>query len=54
MSPAIDDPRHDREAGVRDATLDTTRIDDVRIAANVGMELWTETQAALAKQRGGK
>ena len=33
MSPAIDDPRHDREAGVRDATLDTTRIDDVRIAA---------------------
>ncbi len=31
--PAIDDPRHDREAGDRDATLDTTRIDDVRIAA---------------------
>jgi 3-deoxy-7-phosphoheptulonate synthase len=30
---AIDDPRHDREAGARDATLDTTRIDDVRIAA---------------------
>jgi 3-deoxy-7-phosphoheptulonate synthase len=29
----IDDPRHDREAGSRDATLDTTRIDDVRIAA---------------------
>ncbi len=29
----IDDPRHDREAGVRDATLDTTRIDDTRIAA---------------------
>ena len=33
MPPAIDDPRHDREAGVRDATLDTTRIDDTRIAA---------------------
>ena len=29
----IDDPRSDREAGSRDATLDTTRIDDVRIAA---------------------
>ena len=29
----IDDPRNDREAGVRDATLDTTRIDDTRIAA---------------------
>ena len=29
----IDDPRHDREAGARDATLDTTRIDDTRIAA---------------------
>jgi hypothetical protein len=24
------------------------------IAANVGMDLWTETQAALAKLRGGK
>ncbi len=33
VTPAIDDPRHDREAGHRDATLDTTRIDDVRIAA---------------------
>ena len=33
MTQAIDDPRHDREAGQRDATLDTTRIDDVRIAA---------------------
>jgi 3-deoxy-7-phosphoheptulonate synthase len=33
VSPAVDDPRHDREAGARDATLDTTRIDDVRIAA---------------------
>jgi 3-deoxy-7-phosphoheptulonate synthase len=33
MPPAIDDPRHDREAGQRDATLDTTRIDDTRIAA---------------------
>ena len=31
--PATDAPRHDREAGARDATLDTTRIDDVRIAA---------------------
>ena len=29
----IDDPTHDREAGTVDATLDTTRIDDVRIAA---------------------
>ncbi len=29
----IDDPRHDHEAGARDATLDTTRIDDTRIAA---------------------
>jgi len=33
VASAIDDPRHDREAGHRDATLDTTRIDDVRIAA---------------------
>jgi 3-deoxy-7-phosphoheptulonate synthase len=30
---ALDDPLHDREAGVRDSTLDTTRIDDVRIGA---------------------
>lgn len=30
-----------------------TRV-NATIAANVGMELWTETQAALAKQRGGK
>ncbi|MBK6472689.1 MAG: 3-deoxy-7-phosphoheptulonate synthase [Betaproteobacteria bacterium] len=29
----IDDPRHDQEVGVRDSTLDTTRIDDVRIGA---------------------
>ncbi|HEY9237750.1 MAG TPA: 3-deoxy-7-phosphoheptulonate synthase, partial [Burkholderiaceae bacterium] len=28
-----DDHRHDREVGVRDSTLDTTRIDDVRIGA---------------------
>ena len=28
-----DDPRHDHEVGSRDATLDTTRIDDVRIGA---------------------
>jgi 3-deoxy-7-phosphoheptulonate synthase len=33
MKPALDDPRHDREAGSRDSTLDTTRIDDVRIGA---------------------
>jgi 3-deoxy-7-phosphoheptulonate synthase len=33
MTPPIDDPSRDREAGLRDATLDTTRIDDVRIAA---------------------
>jgi 3-deoxy-7-phosphoheptulonate synthase len=37
MPNAIDDFRHDHEAGVRaapgDATLDTTRIDDTRIAA---------------------
>ena len=29
----LDDPRHDREVGARDSTLDTTRIDDVRIGA---------------------
>ncbi len=29
----LDDPRHDREIGARDVTLDTTRIDDVRIGA---------------------
>ena len=29
----LDDPRHDREIGARDATLNTTRIDDVRIDA---------------------
>ncbi len=29
----IDDPKRDREAGAADATLDTTRIDDTRIAA---------------------
>ena len=29
----LDDPRHDREIGARDATLNTTRIDDVRIGA---------------------
>ena len=29
----LDDPRHDREIGARDTTLDTTRIDDVRIGA---------------------
>jgi 3-deoxy-7-phosphoheptulonate synthase len=33
MTMRIDDPRHDAEAGQRDATLDTTRIDDVRIGA---------------------
>ena len=33
MSHAIDTPRLDREAGAADATLDTTRIDDTRIAA---------------------
>ncbi|HUP09949.1 MAG TPA: 3-deoxy-7-phosphoheptulonate synthase, partial [Caldimonas sp.] len=31
--PSLDDPRHDHEVGSRDATLDTTRIDDVRIGA---------------------
>jgi 3-deoxy-7-phosphoheptulonate synthase len=31
--PTIDDPLHDREVGLRDSTLDTTRIDDVRIGA---------------------
>ena len=31
--PRIDDPRHDSEAGCAEATLDTTRIDDTRIAA---------------------
>ena len=29
----LDDPLHDREAGARDSTLDTTRIDDTRIGA---------------------
>jgi 3-deoxy-7-phosphoheptulonate synthase len=29
----IDDPLHDKEVGVADATQDTTRIDDVRIGA---------------------
>ncbi|AYY55446.1 3-deoxy-7-phosphoheptulonate synthase [Burkholderia multivorans] len=29
----LDNPMHDREVGVADATLDTTRIDDVRIGA---------------------
>jgi 3-deoxy-7-phosphoheptulonate synthase len=29
----IDDPLHDREVGARDSTLDTTRVDDVRIGA---------------------
>ena len=29
----LDDPLHDREVGTRDSTLDTTRIDDVRIGA---------------------
>jgi 3-deoxy-7-phosphoheptulonate synthase len=42
MAGRLDDPRHDREAGVREdyasaggaaGTLDTTRIDDVRIGA---------------------
>ncbi len=31
--PTLDDPLHDREVGARDSTLDTTRIDDVRIGA---------------------
>ena len=31
--PSLDDPLHDREIGARDSTLDTTRIDDVRIGA---------------------
>ena len=31
--PPLDDAAHDREAGSRDSTLDTTRIDDVRIGA---------------------
>jgi 3-deoxy-7-phosphoheptulonate synthase len=29
----FDDPMHDREIGARDSTLDTTRIDDLRIGA---------------------
>ena len=31
--PRLDDPLHDAEIGSRDSTLDTTRIDDVRIGA---------------------
>src|SRR5947209_18355988 len=30
---ALDDARRDREVGSRNSTLDTTRIDDVRIGA---------------------
>jgi 3-deoxy-7-phosphoheptulonate synthase len=30
---SIDDPSHDREVGSLDSTLDTTRVDDVRIGA---------------------
>jgi 3-deoxy-7-phosphoheptulonate synthase len=33
MATSIDDPSHDREVGSRDSTVDTTRIDDVRIGA---------------------
>jgi 3-deoxy-7-phosphoheptulonate synthase len=33
MPRPFDDPLHDREVGSRDSTLDTTRIDDVRIGA---------------------
>ncbi|MDH5339639.1 MAG: 3-deoxy-7-phosphoheptulonate synthase, partial [Rubrivivax sp.] len=33
MTQPFDDPAHDREAGSREATLDLTRIDDVRIGA---------------------
>jgi len=33
LMPTLDDPLHDREVGARDSTLDTTRIDDVRIGA---------------------
>jgi 3-deoxy-7-phosphoheptulonate synthase len=33
MKNAIDDALHDREVGARDSTIDTTRIDDVRIGA---------------------
>lgn len=31
--PKLDDPLHDAEIGSRDSTIDTTRIDDVRIGA---------------------
>ncbi|WP_077002697.1 3-deoxy-7-phosphoheptulonate synthase [Variovorax sp. KK3] len=31
--PRLDDPLHDAEIGSRDSTVDTTRIDDVRIGA---------------------
>jgi 3-deoxy-7-phosphoheptulonate synthase len=33
MKNTLDDALHDREVGVRDSTIDTTRIDDVRIGA---------------------
>jgi 3-deoxy-7-phosphoheptulonate synthase len=33
VAPRLDDPFHDREVGAREGTLDTTRIDDTRIAA---------------------
>lgn len=29
----LDNPSHDREVGIADATQDTTRIDDTRIGA---------------------
>ena len=31
--PRLDDPLHDAEIGSRDSTIDTTRVDDVRIGA---------------------
>ena len=33
MTKPLDDPQHDREAGSRDATQDSTRTDDTRIGA---------------------
>ena len=44
----LDDPLHDAEIGSRDSTLDTTRIDDVRIGAERPL-----ITPALLQERGG-
>ena len=46
MKP-LDDPRHDREVGSRDATRDTTRTDDTRIGAVRARSEWEPPQCTL-------